>query len=41
MLTRDLSCIASILFTNVNFTHDYARKNYAILETNPKRIKLP
>ena len=38
---RDLSCIASILFANVNFTHvthvrTYARKNYATLEINLK-----
>ena len=30
------SCIASILFANVNFAHVYTRKNYATVEINPK-----
>ena len=35
-LTSDRSCIASILFANVNFAHVYTRKNYATVEINPK-----
>ena len=33
-LTSHLSCIASILFANVNFTHERSL-NYTTLEINP------
>ena len=39
MVTGDLSCIAPILFANVNFMLVYMRKNYATLEINPYREK--
>ena len=40
MVTGDLSCIAPILFANVNFMLVYMRKNYATLEINPYSEKL-
>ena len=37
MLTCDISCIASVLFADVNFTqvHTVTQKNYATVEIHP------